>query len=149
MGITVDSQYHAHGKFCHRFRRIAGHPQNRDLVLSRLDIHVIEACAAKQNRPDLHLVQLLYHPGIHIVIDKDAYCVKSSCQADRLLLKRYLIEMNRKPVLLTHGFKPYFIIWLRTEKSYFHANCLLLPFLYSMVREGKIMHYPYITVSDF
>ena len=50
MRKPVYREQHGHGEFRHRFRRVAGHPQDFDFSLCRLHIHMVIARASQQQR---------------------------------------------------------------------------------------------------
>ena len=74
MGVAVGGQGQGHGVFRHRLRRVARHPQHRDIVaLGGLQIHMVVARAAQQNQFDAAIGQGIDHSCAQVGVDKGAH----------------------------------------------------------------------------
>ena len=87
VGPAVDGQQQGHGMLGHSVGRVGRDPENPELPLAGLDIHIVEAGAAQYDGLDPQLVQLIHHFGVHGVVDEDAYRVKSCCQGNGVLVQ--------------------------------------------------------------
>ena len=119
---AIHRQKHCHGKLCHRFRGIAGHPQHGYLALSGLNIHMIEPRTSQKQRLHPVFVQPVHHIRIHMIVHKDACRIISLCQKHGLCAEGQFQEIEFISIILCHRFKPDTVVRFCTEKSNPHKE---------------------------
>ena len=81
MGSAVDGQKQSHGVLGYGVRGVGGHPEDPELSLAGLDVHIVKAGAAQNDGFHAQLVELVHYHGVYGVVDEDADRVKAGSQS--------------------------------------------------------------------
>ena len=84
---AVDGQQQRHGVLRNRMGGVGGNPEYPDFPLTGSNIHIVETGAPQHQQLHAVAVQLLYHSGVHCVVDEHAHGIIAVCQGNGVLVQ--------------------------------------------------------------